>query len=55
VLDFIAARRRDRAAGTQYAAGNVPATVLTVVVGAAAWAVFALVLHGWLIGIRPFG
>jgi uncharacterized membrane protein len=55
VVDFISARRRDRAAGTQYPAGNVPATVLTVVVGGAAWAVFALVLHGWLIGVRPFG
>jgi uncharacterized membrane protein len=55
VVDFISARRRDRAAGTQYPAGNVSATVLTVVVGGAAWAVFALVLHGLLIGIRPFG
>jgi hypothetical protein len=26
-----------------------------VVVGIVAWAVFAMVLHGLLMGIRPFG
>ncbi|MES2951049.1 MAG: NnrU family protein [Pseudomonadota bacterium] len=55
VLNFIAARRRDRAAGTQYRAGTVPMTLVTVVVGAAVWAAFAFKLHGLLIGIRPFG
>ena len=55
VLDFIASRRRDRATGTQYAAGTMSATAITVVVGGIAWAVFALYLHGRLIGIRPFG
>ncbi len=55
VLDFISARKRDRAAGTTYPAGTLPATAVTVVVGAVAWAAFALWLHGLLIGIRPFG
>lgn len=55
VLDFISARKRDRAAGTTYPAGTLAATAITVVVGAVAWAVFALWLHGLLIGIRPFG
>jgi uncharacterized membrane protein len=55
VLDFIASRRRDRAAGVQYPAGTLPATALTVAAGGLAWMVFALHLHGWLIGIRPFG
>ena len=55
VMNFIAARKRDRALGTQYAAGTVPATVLTVVVGVAVWAAIAFKLHGLLIGIRPFG
>jgi len=55
VLDFIAARKRDRALGTQYPAGNGGATAVTLVVGAGAWAVFAFLLHGWLIGVRPFG
>ena len=55
VLSFAAARRRDRAAGTQYAPGRTGATLLTLVVGAGAWLVFALWLHGLLIGVRPFG
>ncbi len=55
VLNFIAARRRDRAAATQYPAGTLPATAITVLVGVAAWAAFAFKLHGLLMGIRPFG
>ena len=55
VLDFISARKRDRAAGTTYPAGTLVATAVTVVVGVGAWAAFALWLHGLLIGIRPFG
>ena len=52
---FIAARRRDRAAGTIYAAGTMGGTLATVLVGIAAWAAFAFWLHGVLIGVRPFG
>ena len=55
VLSFIAARRRDRANGTTYAAGKVSRTLITVAVGVVAWGVFALWLHGWLIGVRPMG
>ena len=55
VLSYSAARRRDRAAGTQYAPGRTGATLLTLAVGVGAWVVFALWLHGLLIGVRPFG
>ncbi len=55
VLSYSAARRRDRAAGTQYASGRAGATLLTLAVGVGAWVVFALWLHGLLIGVRPFG
>jgi uncharacterized membrane protein len=55
VVLFISARRRDRAAGVTYAPGRTSPTVLTVLAGTAAWAVFALALHGWLIGVKPFG
>jgi len=55
VLCYIASRRRDRAMGTHYPAGTWSATAITVVVGGLAWMAFALHLHGWLIGIRPFG
>lgn len=54
ILDFIAARKRDRAAGTAYPAGEVLGTVITVVIGVAVWAVFVAGLHQWLIGVRPF-
>ena len=55
VLSFSAARRRDRAAGTVYTPGQPVRTVITVVVGVIAWAVFAMWLHGWWIGIRVVG
>ena len=55
VANFIAARKRDRALGTRYPAGNLAGTATTVVVGVAAWVVVALWLHGALIGIRPLG
>lgn len=55
IADFIASRRRDRAAGTRYPAGPVSRDVLAVAIGVAAWAAFAFALHGWLIGVRPFG
>ena len=51
---FAAARRRDRADGVTYAAGTASRTGLAVVIGVVAWIVFALWLHGWLIGVRPF-
>lgn len=53
VASFAAARRRDRLAGTVYAPGQVLPTVITVLLGAAAWAAVAFWLHGMLIGIRP--
>lgn len=56
VLNFAAARRRDRqAVPPPVPAASSAATVLTVVVGIGAYAVFAVLLHGLLIGIRPFG
>ena len=55
VLDFRAARGRDRANGTVYPAGQGVMTAITVVVGVAAWAVFAFWAHKALFGISPFG
>ena len=55
VLDFRAARMRDRVAGTVYAPGRAGPTVVAVVVGAVAWAVFAFWGHAALIGVRPLG
>jgi uncharacterized membrane protein len=55
IVCFSAARRRDRAAGTRYLAGTMAGTLATLVVGLAAWAMFALWLHERWIGVRPFG
>ncbi|MDD5176007.1 MAG: NnrU family protein [Sterolibacterium sp.] len=55
VACYIAARKRDRAAGIQYPPGTSGGTIVTVVVGATAWVAFAFWLHGVLIGARPFG
>lgn len=55
VLAFMAARRRDRAAGTVYPPGTVAMTAVTVVVGLVGWGAFAMVGHRALIGVGPFG
>ena len=53
IADFRSARRRDRAAGTHYPAGTTARDAVAVVAGLAAWALFAFLLHRWLIGVQP--
>jgi uncharacterized membrane protein len=55
VLDFRAARQRDRAAGDPYVPGTLAGTLITVAVGLVAYAVFAFWAHTWLFGVRPMG
>jgi uncharacterized membrane protein len=55
VTAFLGARRRDRVAGIVYPAGTTRNDAVTLVIGIAAWAIFAGWLHGWWIGVRPFG
>lgn len=55
VLDYRAARARDRAQGTVYASGQAVGTFATVVVGVGAWAAFAFWAHAAWVGVRPFG
>ena len=55
VASIVAARRRDRANGTVYPDGSGSRTAITVILGAALWALFAFWAHGWLIGVKPFG
>jgi uncharacterized membrane protein len=55
VLDYRAARQRDRGLATVYPAGSWARTAVTVVVGAVAWALFAFWLHRALIGVSPMG
>jgi uncharacterized membrane protein len=55
VVNFSAARKRDRRDGVVYQPGNSISTVVTILVGGAAWALVAFKLHGMVIGIKPFG
>jgi uncharacterized membrane protein len=55
VLLFRASRQRDRRLGTVYAPGTAAGTVITVVVGVAAWVAFVFWAHAWLIGVSPLG
>jgi uncharacterized membrane protein len=55
IVDLVSTRRRDSAAGVTYPAGSLARDVLAATIGIAAWAAFAFWLHGWLIGVRPFG
>jgi uncharacterized membrane protein len=53
ILDFRAARMRDRSAGIRYPDGSAIRDGAALVLGVAAWAAFALYLHAWLIGVSP--
>lgn len=53
VMDFMKSRRRDRANAVTYPAGTLSRTLLTVLVGVLAWAVFAMFLHTRWIGVSP--
>ncbi len=55
VLSFKAARQRDRLANIRYPTKGWAMDVLTVLTGGILWWVFAFYLHGWLIGVKPFG
>ncbi len=54
VIEFIALRARDRRTG-QVRAGIWGNDLFSVVIGTVAWYVFAIYLHGPLIGVQPFG
>lgn len=54
IFDFVAARRRDRRDGVRPAPARAWATLITLAIGVAAWAVFAFWLHREWIGVAPF-
>lgn len=56
ILDFRAARMRDRAAGvTRVAAGLLSRDLIVVAAGTALWGLFAFHLHARWIGVSPMG
>lgn len=46
-------RHRDRLAHVHYPAGSSLGDLRAAAVGLVAWALFAFLLHAWLIGVRP--
>ena len=54
VVDYRAARMRDRVNGRIGNRPTLAGDVATIIVGVVLWAAFALYLHAWLIGVRPF-
>lgn len=55
IVLFAVSRQRDRVTSTAYPPGNAVGTTLAIAGGLIAWSVFALLLHGPLIGVRPLG
>lgn len=54
IIDFAVSRRRDRRTGVVYTSGTLKGDIVTVIIGALAWVVFAFWLHTRLIGVNPF-
>ena len=55
VLDYRAARERDREQSISYGQGKLVPSIVAVVIGTLLWAAFAFWLHSWWIGVAPFG
>jgi len=55
VVDFAAARQRDRSAAIDYPKGALSSDLKAVAAGIVGWVIFAFFLHGWLIGVKPLG
>lgn len=55
LVDFAAARQRDRVEGVVYPGGVLSRDVIPVVIGVVAWGAFAFYLHARWIGVNPMG
>ena len=55
VVAYRNARVRDRLAHVSYTGATIGGTIVSIVAGLVAWALFAFYLHGLLIGVRPLG
>jgi uncharacterized membrane protein len=54
-IDYVSLRARAVTAPAAPSSASGLQTVLTVAAGSTAWALFALFLHKWLIGVSPMG
>lgn len=55
VFNFKAARARDRAAAPLQTNAKTSATLLTLLIGVAMWALFVFYLHAQWVGVSPLG
>jgi uncharacterized membrane protein len=55
IVTFAASRRRDRRESVVYPPGRTAPTLVVTGLGLVAWLIFAMWLHGLLIGVKPFG
>jgi uncharacterized membrane protein len=55
VLSFVAARKRDRIAGTRYPVLGAGRDVKVLIVALLGWVAFTFWGHEWLIGVAPLG
>lgn len=55
ILDFRTAKKRDRELGTIYKTISLGKDLIAVGIGFSIWVIFATILHGVLIGVKPFG
>jgi len=53
VMGFVILRRRDRVNAVTYSSGTLKGDIMTIVIGIVSWAVFAMYLHVYLIGVSP--
>jgi uncharacterized membrane protein len=53
LIDYVSLRARAAAAPPAPNKASVLQTLLALVAGSALWAVFALFLHKWMIGVSP--
>jgi uncharacterized membrane protein len=53
IVLYIVSRRRDRLAGTVYAAGTLKGDLIVLALGIGVWLLFAFWLHLWLFGVNP--
>jgi uncharacterized membrane protein len=52
-IDYASSRKRDRLAGVTQIPATLRGNIVVISSGIAAWALFAFLLHGWLIGVSP--
>ncbi len=53
VMGFVILRRRDRVNAVTYGSGTLKGDIMTIIIGIVSWAVFAMYLHVYLIGVSP--